>query len=490
MQGIPVRMPIDMFDRTSDKVLVCIPSNFRDMCLALTGDSLFWSATWQQELTSEQLALINEGIAGLQDDFGDCVDFQNEIDDIVTRLEELENLNICISCGCGNSSGSCGCGTADTTNPGDGVRIVPPSPDEDSQPTDPTYLDYKCDLSHYLFYLFRDVELPALLGLQQSGELSFDEIALTLEGIFGGLMPLFGLVWTVFYTIVIWIVNGLTDQDAVTALQTICDRNKDALICAMYTSINMWDALESVSDVFAADTVASWHWRTGLVYLSQTIPYETLFFAEADRTELPPEFIGSECVCSGGVPVGCSDDFGGSYPSLSANGLVDWCYQSVTDLQAVGQLGSYGQQAIILGFTYRIVGTNHPGNQWIGFLVFPGTRPPDAYALCITVATTHSNLFLDGRIGAAAGTTLITGGGTEIVANTKTYIGYVDPLINPVALPIQDNLISEFDNPEEGMIDVPTGGDIFLGLESGTSLAGDSYDITFYNFAWLRKTTP
>lgn len=482
--GIPVRLPASLLERTSEEICVVIPENYRDMLLSLVGDSTYWAATWDRPLTHDEILLLNSGVYGLQNPIGDCVTIQEEIDDLIRRIEELENVNICVSC-CSCGSGT-SCENVGSTAPPDGTSIVDPANDADVQPIDPNYDVYKCEWSHWAVAMFMDY-INQLNGLVEAAQTEYEDALTIWENTMLPLVPGASYAWTIFYNTMIWAVAHLTGSVASSLLQLV-NTNQDSLVCALYGAINQQDALERVSDTIMSWS-ASWFFRYGLTILAPNIPYDGLFLEEAQRPVIPATYQGLQCPCSEGgdnLPAGCTGTGGESYPAVT-----DFCYRQVDSTTPITTINDQGQLYEILGRDMRIYGSNHPGNVLFGFGVDLDFRPTNAIGLVVTVTkVVPGSSSAAARIGTDGSLTnpLFTGGTyvTQDVAES-TYAFYVPTGTDARTQAIADAVTAlEFNGGSATLQAEGVGGsEAFFGIEAAGGLAGSSYDFTIKKIAWM-----
>ena len=492
MQGIPVRLPKSLLARSHDKVLVCIPSAFRDVLLSMAGDSLLWDATWlESPLSHEQQLFINGGIADLQADFGDCETMDGTLTEILDKLNELE-AKMCCCCGCGGSG--CGSSDVDQTQPSDGTQIVNPGNGSDVQPTDPNYDQYKCDVSHWLFA--NGIEWATQLrNLVASGQTEYQDALNIWEAIFGVMLTAVAfpvlLVWGVYYALMVWALQSLTEE---VSNQWIAQMNakQDELICAMLESVNEQDAYSKVTDVIITMAMP-YLYRIGLIISIQAWSWEVIFLEELERPPIPTEYMNSTCNCTGGggteLPAGCTSDAGGFYPAIT-----DFCYRQIDAISYVATINDNGQQYIISGRDLNIFGSNHPGNVEFGFSFNVNTRPSNALGLIFTVQKADpSSSTAATRIGNQAAITnpLCIGGntGTQDVAE-QTFVAYVATGTDARTQPIADAVTAgDIDQASANLQASGAGGtNIFLGVEAAGGLFGTSYNNNLIAIAWLVYT--
>src|SRR3990172_7375686 len=110
MRGKPTRLKASLLAGSDELVYLCLPDWFRSALLSLT-ERMLWTRVWTDDngdehiLSSSEKTRIEYGIYRLMVDGCEDEELQEMIDEIISRLEELENMNINVNCGCG-----CGCG--------------------------------------------------------------------------------------------------------------------------------------------------------------------------------------------------------------------------------------------------------------------------------------------------------------------------------------------------------------------------------------------
>lgn len=137
MPNQPVRNKVFRLDATrlsedDSLVAVCIPYWFRRLLLDTT-ERYLWSKVWRDGsaehiLTSEEIGRIEYAIYLLTIECEPLNDCCEEIEDILTRLTELETMNINVNCGCG-----CGCQDTNDVPPDEGDVELPPAPSDEEQ---------------------------------------------------------------------------------------------------------------------------------------------------------------------------------------------------------------------------------------------------------------------------------------------------------------------------------------------------------------------
>lgn len=484
LYGIPVRLPASLLERDSTDICVIIPENYRDILLSLVGDSTYWAATWDRPLTHDEILLLNSGVYGLQNPIGDCMTIQDEIDELKRRIEELENVNICVSC-CNCNSGS-SCSDVGTTQPPTGTTITDPGNGADVQPTDGGYDQYKCEWAHWCVAMFMNW-INQLNGLVENAQTEYEDALYIWENSFLSLIPGGSYVWSVFYTTMMWAVTNLTGSVASQLLILVND-NQLSLVCAIYGAVNQQDAISRASDAINSWS-APWLYRYGLIQMLPNWPIDGAFLEESQRPVIPATYQGLSCPCSGGgneLPAGCTGDAGGAYPAVTG-----FCYRQIDSVSYVSTINDQGQNYEVLGRDFRIYGGSHPGNVLFGFQVNLDFRPTNAIGLAVTVTKVDgSSATAASRIGneGTLTTPLFIGGNltTQDVVES-TYVFYVPTGTDPRTQPIADALTAgDFDGGSANLqADGVGGSNAFFGVEAASGLAGSSYDNSIIKIAWM-----
>ena len=304
-----------------------------------------------------------------------CMDCCDEIDDILKRIEELENMNINVNCGgCG-----CGCGCkngSDSMVGEDGLPIstgIPPVPSTDEPEN--FVGAWLCDAANEFVDKWIDFYGNMFnLGIIGQGSLA----AILSLAIAAGILT--GGIGTILI-----LIAAITILPAATAADWIRDwlvENHDGLVCAMVSAASPAVAFNNSLAYLAAHKsdqhgtfAGAWIERV-IQPVFQDTDWNLLF--TPDSFEISPGNVGSVCNCQQVVPL---DELGEWYLVPAVEGEI------FIQGNAVYQVSNY---------TWNFVATE--GNQ-------------------------HCQSYVDFPEFLAAGRTWL--GGAEPVATTGEHAGYV-----------------------------------------------------------------
>jgi len=244
------------------------------------------AAAWREAINKTFLeAWLNCG-----EEMDDCCE---QIEEILTRLEELENMNINVNCG-----GGCGCSQAVQCLPVGDVAAppdtLPPNPFPSTPtPTTPSGLLWKCNMAHYSAYLIR------LWGINSTVSNGVPLILSSVEHAYDGLgYPPPALAHTIAVSGVATMLNAPGTSDMVVIP---FDANYDAIVCAMFNAATTDASLEALQDIFAQvyDNALV---GQAMSILATLLPLEVMF-TPGVITTLPPSYRTRTCDCAAASPV-------------------------------------------------------------------------------------------------------------------------------------------------------------------------------------------
>jgi hypothetical protein len=309
-------------------VLCLSPSAFR--LLSVLSGLVLWRKRWYSDSkTDEEIEALAKRIYG-ELSVNQCNGLLDELrlvvrDELQAFGEDEMAVTVINNCGCGCGCG-CGCSGGQVENPPDGVPVLPPPSGDDGQPVDPAYNEYKCHASKWFVTMLIE-HVGGLRSLVASGETEYEAVNNLLQGVFTLWNVAYELLWVSYYSLVTWIVNGLTQESADT-IQVVAASNNASLECALYGSTNPDDAKSSLADAIMSLPM-SYSLRMGFVIIASTWDYEVLFLPDGLRPDVP-EIYHTDCTCGGqGGAVLPSTCFscGGAYRlvQLSGNEVdLDW----------------------------------------------------------------------------------------------------------------------------------------------------------------------
>lgn len=211
----------------------------------------------------------------------DVCNCQDEIDEIIARLEELENMNINVNCGCG-----CGCQQSqpcDPTDITDDDVTMPPGDEE----TGDIGQQQKCNISNYFIYALR---LGVINTISQAYSL-YDPWWQALWELSGGFEPI-RVNWAIWSAIRAWFVGR-----TITEFTSTFDPMFDSLVCTLFNSQSSTEARENLDAALNALPIP---WRYVTRAMTGNLPYATLFIP--GTISLPAGFENRQCC--GSVPPG------------------------------------------------------------------------------------------------------------------------------------------------------------------------------------------
>lgn len=299
--------------------LFILPHAGRHLLMAII-DQLRWEATYRYKGHGydfsdwdELQAIVEATHYGLMD--GEEV---NQIAESITYLADtlaanMPNLNLegvdmgnvqqvvnmgCCGGGAITNSGSCGAGIDEmppTDAPTNPPREFPPVT---TPPITPTWTEFKCNMAHYLYFVFRSSVMD-IADLVAVGEANYGRVLAVFDETIGLLTPpgisdVSELAWEVYYTIVTWLVSRVTGQSASDMAQEM-DRHYDEFICAMYSGDGP-DAQSQAVRAVIDDLALPWPARYWIKLIEEQIPYDQIFYADGWETyEFPPSYQNRDC---------------------------------------------------------------------------------------------------------------------------------------------------------------------------------------------------
>ncbi len=238
---------------------------------------------------------------------------QGAIENLSEDDMQIINNMCCGGCGCGNPK-------IDTLPPEDAPEDpLPPLPDIQPPASTPSFQQYLCNISHGIVAGYRE-SLMRIATLVEVGEANYGNINNVISATLGLLFTVPLLPWAVYYFLVTWIIERITDG-AAERFGAAIDTCHDDLVCALYSG----DGLEDKRARFRAviDKMAlSWADRYWMKLVEQSIPYEALYREDWEDVVFSPEFANSEC-CEIGVE--------NAFPPNPAPLGYRWIYPSVDD---------------------------------------------------------------------------------------------------------------------------------------------------------------
>ncbi len=300
--------------------LFILPHAGRHLLMAII-DQLRWQATYRYKGHGydfsdwdELQSIVEATHYGLMD--GEEV---NQIAESITYLADtlaanMPNLNLegvdmgnvqqvvnmgCCGGGAITNSGSCGAGI-DEMPPNDAPTNPPREfPPVTTPPITPTWTEFKCNMAHYLYYVFRN-SLIEISDLVSVGEANYEPIKAIIDEIIGLVTgnPGSELLWEAYYSLVTWFINRVTGTSGSDMIQEM-DRHYDEFICAMYSGDGPNAQSQAVRAVID-DLALPWPARYWIKLIEEQIPYDQIFYADGWETyEFPPSFQNRVCACSG-----------------------------------------------------------------------------------------------------------------------------------------------------------------------------------------------
>lgn len=280
MRAKAYRLNSEILNLPDDEVILCLPEFFRTALLA-EAHRLLWDKVWGMELSEADRRRIEYGISQLSSEgcnlMDDCC---NQIEGILDRLTELENMNINVNCGCG-----CGCSNQQQCPPneaGEEDAELPPLPP--SIPQFPTTQQAKCNAANFIATTLRN----ALVYLSQMGVgyPTFKAYWLDVWNVHPTPPTPPGLsAWMLAFSYVRFLDIPAT-----------WDSLHNNLVCLLYNAVSQNDALQKVntfSEAFPDFTDAA------IRLVAASVNYDILF---NDLVALPPGYENRQCC--GSVPDG------------------------------------------------------------------------------------------------------------------------------------------------------------------------------------------
>lgn len=287
--GKPLRLDARLFSLPDDTVYLCLPYWFRSALLSLT-ERMLWSRVWLDDdetyvLSSEDVDRIEYGIWKLSQDDCGCEE-SGMIDDILKRIEELENMNInnYVNCGCG-----CGCGSSEQLPENDLLPNDPPlagaePPDDDEGVQPPS--GNKCSRANWMYdQILTTLRLVATTNTRESYIYNLSiQYGITLA------MATQSVPFAMFSVLL-----GYLARTTLALVEETLVELKDAIVCALYSSQSVKGARLAVGSVVG--TATNPYARLALLVINQIVPYSTMF--EVGR-EIPSRY--NSMPCCGSVP--------------------------------------------------------------------------------------------------------------------------------------------------------------------------------------------
>ena len=282
MSAKPTRLDARLFSGSDELVYLCLPDWFRNALLSLT-ERMLWTRVWLNEdwtdyhLTEEDKTRIEYGIYKLSQDECGLIDME-QIQEILDRLEELENMNVYVNCGCG-----CGCGDSSQPALEEGVTLVDLCPDQDLPDSAPpqTAVAEKCNLSNYFI-----VQLRTTLLNEWARAQSWPEFKGWWENLFVW-MPSVYIVQQTYSTYVA--VSQWLAGKAVDWITGNFDPLFNEMVCALYQSIS---PSQAQSSLFTVLDKLPYPLDQSAKAIAQRLPYRALFASDIQN---PPGFTNREC---------------------------------------------------------------------------------------------------------------------------------------------------------------------------------------------------
>ena len=283
MRGKPTRLKAGLLGGSDELVYLCLPDWFRDALLSLT-ERMLWTRVWtnddgtEYELTESDKTRIEYGIYRLMVDGCGDDEVQEMIDEIILRLEELEQMNINVNCGCG-----CGCGDNGQPALEEGVELIDLCPGEELPDTAPpqTAIAEKCNLANYLI-----VQLRTTLLNQWARAQSWPEFKAWWANLFVWMPPVYIVQqsYSSYVAVSQWLAGRAVDW-----ITGNFDPLFNEMVCALYQSVSPSHAQSSLFTVldklpYPLDQSAK--------AVAQRLPYAALFASDITN---PPGFSNREC---------------------------------------------------------------------------------------------------------------------------------------------------------------------------------------------------
>lgn len=282
MAGKPTRLESRLFSGSDELVNICLPDWFRNALLSLT-ERMTWTKVWRLDdgseysLTEEDVTRIEFGIYQLTRDDCGILD-EDMLDEILTRLEELEQMNINVNCGCG-----CGCSGQSQPPIEEGVVIDDLCPPQDLPETAPpqTAVTQKCDLSNYFVVQIRTTLLNEWARAQ-----SWPEFKGWWENLFVFLPQVYIVqqTYSTYVAVSQWLAGKAVDW-----ITGNFDPLFNEMVCALYQSIS---PSQAQSSLFVVLDKLPYPLSESAKAIAQRLPYSALF---APDIVSPPGFANREC---------------------------------------------------------------------------------------------------------------------------------------------------------------------------------------------------
>lgn len=296
MAAKPTRLDSRLLEGSDEIVYLCLPDWFRNALLSLT-ERMLWTRVWLDEdwedyhLTESDKTRIEYGIYRLTQD--SCGEADMEIiQDIIERLEELENMNINVNCG-----GGCGCGCGGTSiakddAPPSDYLTPPPTTGDIPEVIEGSALQHKCNMANYLMYSLRlaAIQSANFTGGYQSWADYWADIFTFIEDV-----NLTKFQYQPYITMKAAIA-GVTNTDVI--VQPF-DVMYNDLVCSIYSAPSSQVAADNVDAMLKAG-YSDYFVRTMMTEIASQLPYDAAFDM-ATVSNLPPSFQNRDCSsCTGG----------------------------------------------------------------------------------------------------------------------------------------------------------------------------------------------
>lgn len=245
----------------------------------------------------------------------DHSEIETALSEIMGILEEINQMNVTI-----HNNVGCGCGVQETTTTTTTTGAFPDGwgdIDWDGDypmstnlpPTDPNYLEYKCNASNHAIKALRDVSVQ-IVGVVQTGEEATEQVQDILVSSLAwldnslGLEAWFSGLWQVFYLFSTQVINQFTAGMSIAVVNWI-DDNYGSLVNSLYCANNHQQSYDN----FVAMVNLS---PLGLVsnqfvkLVMRMVRLQALYFEESDRVVIP--MYSGTCECEA-VPDPVSYDY-------------------------------------------------------------------------------------------------------------------------------------------------------------------------------------
>jgi len=310
--------------------------------------------------------------------------------------------------GCG-----CGCGSQPPTTPPGGEDLPPNDLPEIPSPDDDIGLLWKCNMSHYITYLWRWWGM-VVTGNQTTR--TIDEVAAAYIGL-DVPVPSYFYRWT-NVTAAILNMGGIDD------LPAVYDGLYEQIVCAIYRAPTAAAALDNLRLLCSTNLSV---FGNGLAYLANLLPIVTAFTPQDNFSNLPPSYRSRDCsMCTTPTPPGSFWYFvpgiiGTPYPSVTSPNAATMTLDgtavasSITDLSCAATFDAYNTLAKVTAAGLTAVAFTVGENS-----ASPGYSPVDA----------QNGLFYGGNIGHRTNLAEISGATVLIQAVAQPDAGDFDHVFN------------------------------------------------------------